>query len=409
MTEEASHAVLLYNQQIGSLLQRGDVTRFVFDADYWYRQHRSVLGLWFDDSSHRSPQAALRLPPWFSNLLPEGQLRDWIAKDRGVNSRRELQLLLHIGNDLPGAVQVVANAGDPQHLSLITRNAAPELDEKHGAGPWKFSLAGVGMKFSLLRAGDRLTLPGRNEAGDWIVKLPDARYPLVPQNEYAVMSLAREIGIDVPDIELLPREKLPDIPTPAWPNKEDHAYAIRRFDRTNSGGRVHIEDLAQVRGWYPEAKYDGSFASVAALIYRNIDEASLREFIRRLTFSFLVGNGDAHLKNWSLIYRNGRTASLSPAYDIVCTGFYYGATDPDTTGLDFYGSKAFDRVTRAGFARIQERLRTSKHNVLDVVDETLEAFYMTWKSGDRSAFPKPIAAWIDSHSSRMLRQLARRT
>ena len=109
----AAHSVELKSKRIGTLLQRGDVARFVFNSDYWDDPERDVLGLWFEDNPRQSPQAALRLPSWFSNLLPEGPLRNWIAHDRGVSVDRELQLLLQIGQDLPGAVVVSAVEVEP--------------------------------------------------------------------------------------------------------------------------------------------------------------------------------------------------------------------------------------------------------------------------------------------------------
>jgi len=403
---EAAHAVLLNNEPIGSLLQRGDVARFVFDDEYWSSPDRGVLGLWFEDNPRESPQAALRLPPWFSNLLPEGRMRDWVALERGVNVQRELQLLLHIGRDLPGAIEVIQGGGDPSHLSSVQESAAIGAEEAPGDQLWRFSLAGVGMKFSLLRDGDRLTLPGTNALGDWIVKLPDSSFPRLPENEFAMMALARRIGIDVPEIELVHRDALPDIPDLAWPNQEQHAFAIRRFDRSPSGTRIHIEDFAQVRGWYPNAKYEGSFTSVAALIYRGRDRASLREFVRRLTFNLLIGNGDAHLKNWSLIYRDRRIPSLSPAYDLVSTGPYIPIDTPDGLGLSFNGSRAFGRVSRSGFERLQLQLDAKREDVLDVVDETIARFFAEWKAGVPN-IPTFLSAWIEPHSETMWRQLSK--
>lgn len=71
---------------------------------------------------------------------------------------------------------------------------------------WSFSLAGVALKFSMLAQGDRLTIPAFGEGGDWIVKLPDSRYPEVPRNELAMMTLAKAVGIDVPEVRLVHRD-----------------------------------------------------------------------------------------------------------------------------------------------------------------------------------------------------------
>jgi serine/threonine-protein kinase HipA len=394
--DSGTHAVVLEGQRVGSLLQRGDFARFVFREDYWENPNRPVLGLWFEDNPRKSPQAALRLPPWFSNLLPEGPLRDWIAFDRGVSVDRELQLLLQIGADLPGGVQVetVGSAVDPDAFGSLALDS-PLIPNQEQA--WKFSLAGVGLKFSMLRRGDRLSIPAYNELGDWIVKFPDAVHRDVPANEFATMSMAREVGIDCPDFELVHRDDLPVVSSVMWPGSEDVAYAISRFDRSASHGRVHMEDLAQVRGWYPNQKYDGSFETVAALIYRRQDRTSLREFVRRLTFNILVGNGDAHLKNWSLLYKDSRRPAISPAYDLVSTAGYYNGSSPEDLGLKLGGSKLAKKAVRGDFIRMQRILKVDREDVIDVVDETVDLFRAAWRGEARERFPLAARDWISDN------------
>ncbi|GAB3630664.1 HipA domain-containing protein [Microbacterium shaanxiense] len=401
----AAHAVQLGGRRVGTILQRGDVARYVFEDGYWEEPDRDVLSLWFENNPRQSPQAALRLPPWFSNLLPEGPLRNWIAHDRGVSVDRELQLLLQIGQDLPGAVEVVPFDGELDEAELsVPTHALPTSDG--GPSPWKFSLAGVGLKFSMLRHGDRLSIPAANQLGDWIVKFPDAIYPDVPSNEFATMSLAKEVGIRCPEFRLVHRDELPPVPEVMWPGREDLAYAIARFDRTPDGGRIHIEDLAQVRGLYPHQKYSGSFETVAGLLYRGIDHGSLQEFVRRLTFNLLVGNGDAHLKNWSLIFEDGRHAALSPAYDLVSTAGYYAGGTPDDLGLRFGGSRLPHRVTRSDFVRLQNVLHVAPADVLDVVDGTLERFFEAWGAASRECFPAHARSWIAENFEQMAKQIS---
>lgn len=83
---EHRFGVWLYDRKVGVLVQRGDHTRFVFDPEYWLDPDRAVLGLRFEEHPGEGLSSALRLPPWFSNLLPESEvLRGWIARDRGAN------------------------------------------------------------------------------------------------------------------------------------------------------------------------------------------------------------------------------------------------------------------------------------------------------------------------------------
>ncbi|XUM05233.1 HipA N-terminal domain-containing protein [Streptomyces venezuelae ATCC 10712] len=108
-------------------------------------------------------------PPWFSNLLPEGVLRRWIADDRKVSPDREMELLAQVGHDLPGAVRVIDIAEEDDEADWDFENDAPTGSPQDPAKhvEWRFSLAGVGLKFSMLRNGDRLTLPafGQGEIG----------------------------------------------------------------------------------------------------------------------------------------------------------------------------------------------------------------------------------------------------
>lgn len=370
--------VWIGGQRAGTIQQIGDRTRFSLDSSYREDPNRPVLGLVFEDRPERIHVATLRLSPWFSNLLPEGRLRDWIAVERGVNRQREIGLLAQVGHDLPGAVRVLPEGELPIDIAWSDEHSE-DMNADFRLPGVRFSLAGVAMKFSMVLNNDRLTMPARGQSGDWIVKTPDSRFRDVPVNEYAMMSLARAVGIDVPDIKLLPREDIDDrLPASLWPEHEEFAYAIRRFDRDGRRGRVHIEDLAQVRNVYPDRKYEGNFETVANLIYRGRDRESLLEFTRRLTFSVLISNGDYHLKNWSLIYRDGRVPALAPAYDLVSTAYYLQGLGPEDLGLKFGGSRQFHQVRIATFAKLQERLGARDVDLAECAAATVELTLSEW-------------------------------
>jgi serine/threonine-protein kinase HipA len=383
-----SFAVLIGGRRAGTIRRFGDRTRFSLDPDYREAANRPVLGLVFEDRPDKVHVATVRVAPWFSNLLPEGRLRDWIAGERGVSRQREMELLAQVGHDLPGAVQVVRDNPDLEestwrHDSVWAREKdtdAAITSDFHSPGV-RFSLAGVGMKFSMLLRNEKLTIPARGEGGDWIVKTPDTRFRDVPRNEYTMMSLASAVGIEVPDIKLVPRDQVDDrLPAGVWPEYEEFAYAIRRFDRDEQRGLIHIEDLAQVRNWYPERKYEGNFETIASLIYRGRDTESLLEFTRRLTFSVLISNGDYHLKNWSLIYPDGRVPRLSPVYDLVSTAHYLAADRPEDLGLKFGGAKDFHRVRLSTFSRLQERLGVRNVDLAEMAAATVERTVAAWPS-----------------------------
>jgi serine/threonine-protein kinase HipA len=278
---DRQYGVWLKSRRIGGIILAGGVIRFQLMDDYIHDQNREVLGLVFEDDLLAIHRAKNRLPPWFSNLLPEGKLREWIAKEQQVSISHELSLISAVGHDLPGAVSIAEASEDQVDIDINRSMVESDLSGlPTQGGMWHFSLAGVAMKFSILQSGDRFTSPGVGEGGDWIIKLPDHRYPNVPLNEFSMMQLARKVGIDVPEVRLIHRDQLLDIPDSLWPASENMAYAIRRFDRTETGERVHVEDFAQVRGFYPENKYKGTFETLGALVYRQRDIASLVEFTK---------------------------------------------------------------------------------------------------------------------------------
>lgn len=375
---ERGYGVWLQDSFVGTLRQRGDHVTFVVHGSYADDPFRPVLGQTFEQDLDRVHTAALRLPPWFSNLLPEGVQRGWIARQRGVSDQREMELLAEVGSDLPGAVTVRSL---PLDLVPARHDAAPSppprpTENKGVVGPDKFSLAGVQLKLSMVSAGDRLVVPMGGQRGDWIVKFPDGKLPRLPVVEHATMELARRSGIDVPQTQLLHRDELPDTPDAVWGAGEDGAFAIERFDRTPERGLVHIEDFAQVRGFYADQKYAGSYETLVALVHRGEDDASLRELVRRLVFNVLVNNADAHLKNFSLRYADPRRPVLSPAYDLVSIAPY--------SGYDEHMALSLAGTKDGGLSRIKHldalgtRWGTAPGALAEVAEATVEAAVAAW-------------------------------
>lgn len=406
---EIRHSVWLRSDRVGTLFQRGDHTRFAFSERYLNDPTRPVLGLIFEQDLSARHAAALRLPCWFSNLLPEGRLREWIAADRKVSSRREMELLAQVGHDLPGAVRVLpALDGEDDEIEWVPKPSPKPAVHAREQDTWRFSLAGVALKFSMLAKDDRLTLPAFGVGGDWIVKLPDQTYPDVPHNEFTMMSMAASVGIAVPPVRLVHRDELDGLPSDVWTSREEWAYAIRRFDRDAHRDSVHIEDLAQVRNVYPEDKYLGNYETVAALAHRGHDLEGLREFARRLAFTILIANGDAHLKNWSLIYTDPRVPGLAPAYDMVSTAYYLG--ERETLGLKFGGTRRFDKIDVTTFERLQRRLRAPQAELVACVTALVKQVGLHWpEHRDQLAVNSGLVASIESCIAAGSRSLLRRT
>ncbi|MES2604109.1 MAG: type II toxin-antitoxin system HipA family toxin [Pseudomonadota bacterium] len=263
-----------------------------------------------------------RLHPVLSNLLPEGALREWLAQQLKVHPDNEFPLFALLSNDLPGALQAHAVKPDEIPEGVLDFRTSVEPVPRAVERPYAhFSLAGVQMKFSVRERDRRYTISAADALGDWIIKTPSTRHTGVPVNEFTAMKLAELAGINIPEIRLVPLTSLDNLPPLNLP-QEEHAFAIRRFDRTAAGERVHAEDFAQVLFKYPHEKYGNANAEMLGRIVRGFTSQALantQQLARRLLVNVLLGNGDAHLKNWSLWYPDQINAELAPAYDILYT------------------------------------------------------------------------------------------
>ena len=337
-----------------------DATVFAFSPEYREWRERPVLSQSFLDDSGDLLEAhvhARRLaPPFFSNLLPEGGMRTIIAGHLNVSKERDFPLLAYLGGDLVGAVRLTPS----EPLAAISGDALT------------FSLPGIQLKLSaLLGEADALTIPVHGNGGDWIVKVSSGTFPGLTENEFSMLELARRSGIEVPETKLVSAANIVGLP-PEFA-AEGTAMAIRRFDRAGGQNRIHVEDFNQVFGQFAHDKYKNhSYGDMGRMLVRRVGLTHAREFVRRLTFNAMIGNGDMHLKNFSLIYRNGRDPELAPAYDYVSTLVYLGLDH--RLALSFGESKELDlfrsdRVRR--FAQTAELpVKLLKRDIADTIERT---------------------------------------
>jgi serine/threonine-protein kinase HipA len=375
--------VLLHDQPIGSLTRfGGDRNLFSFNDAYIADRFRDTLSLSFKDrlgeliTDIRPTQT--HLMPFFANLLPEGALRDYLAAQSNVNPRRDFFLIWALGEDLPGALTIRASEGTA--LPVQERDTG-EITERNGIEAeqtMRFSLAGVQLKFSAVQEADGgLTIPVDGVGGSRILKFPSVRFPNVPENEFAMMTLGRMVEIDVPEISTVPVADIEGLPE-EMRGLGDMAFTIKRFDRQDDGTRVHIEDFAQVFGVYPEKKYKrATYRNIAEVLWAETGEKGIVEFIRRLVFNALIGNADMHLKNWSLIYHDRRSAELAPAYDLLSTIVFL----PDTgMALNVARTRRFDEFNLDELAFLAAKARLPRKLVLDAARETVGRFMPIWNA-----------------------------
>lgn len=281
-----------------------------------------------------------KLHPILSNLLPEGALRDVLSQTIKVHRDNEFPLLGWLGADLPGAL--IAQPLEPADIPEYVLRHHGKFEPTRISMPSShthFSLAGVQMKFSMRSSEGRYITGDPAEPGDWIIKTPSTVHPFVPLNEYTAMTLAALAGVDIPEIKLVAMADVQALPSVRVPD-EEYAFGIRRYDRLPGHVRIHSEDFAQILFAYAHDKYDvASYDQIGKLIYQKSvhGQRDAVQMAVRLLVNILLANGDAHLKNWSMIYRDGHQAELSPAYDIVTTKAYI--TEETQHSLNLAGSK----------------------------------------------------------------------
>ncbi len=349
-----------------------------------------------------------RLHPTLSNLLPEGSLRELVAQGLKVHVDNEFHIFSYLGEDLPGAI--MASPLEPEDvpdnvLSLISgdhyRNTKVVKFEKLEREN-KFSLAGVQMKFSMKEKDGRYNLSRSGALGDWIIKTPSTKHKNVPVNEYTAMTLASLVGIDIPEIKLVDMRQLDNLPQINLPD-ETLAFGIKRFDRQENT-RIHMEDFAQVLMKYPHEKYNSAnYEQIGRVLYEFSGDAltDVQQFARRLLVNVLLANGDAHLKNWSLLYEDKVTPRLSPAYDIVTTNVYIDGEH--RFALNLGKTKNWYTVSYSNFKAWSEKSGIPWRVIKPHLEEVMDKARVLWHSAleglpmNESHKEKLIEHWKSLH------------
>lgn len=393
--------VLLNHLMVGTIVRTpGDFNAFNFDDAYRATGGFPVLSL-----SFRAAAGGLRkdpkplagvLPAFFANLLPEDKLREAMEKHHAGNVRagNDFDLLAALGADLPGAVRVLPSNG----ATVVAEDASKDRPKA------RFSLAGVQMKLSVMKntgKGGGLTLPMGDEQGQYIAKFPSTAFPGVSENEFANLALAAAIGMDVPERELVEKSDFEGIPKEFDTLSDGKVLLVKRFDRGADGERIHIEDFAQVFGVYPSRKYEGAaYHDIALALSAAVSPTAALEFVRRLALTVITGNGDMHLKNWSLIYRgDGDKPELAPVYDVLSTVPYIPT---DSMALSLGGKCSFKALTAPRWKAFANRARLPEPAVLKTVIKVVESVdEYWWNLPERTTIPKKVLERIDEHVKTM--------
>ncbi|MGE5282711.1 MAG: type II toxin-antitoxin system HipA family toxin, partial [Chloroflexota bacterium] len=293
--------------------------------------------------------------PFFAGLLPEGEFLKAIARAFGVSAGNAFSVLAEIGGECAGAVSLVSPGETPPFAAPTSPSwlAEAELGELLAELPKRPLLIGLddedeGIRLSLAGARDKLPVIARDSQlgitrghppSTHIVKAPIVDVEGMVVNEAFCMTFASELGLDA--AEALPIRV------------GDHeALLVTRYDRVRDGEsvhRIHQEDLCQALSCMPGQKYESEggpgVAPCAELlrVHSTAPAVDLLAFFDALIFNLLIGNADAHSKNYSLMLEGDRAPRLAPLYDLLSTRVY-GRRFGRKMAMKYGGEYRFDKI-----------------------------------------------------------------
>lgn len=326
--------VWLFGQHVGTLAQIAGRLNFTYAEEWLTSDNASPLSQSLPLQAEPFDDRATR--PYFAGLLPEGDKRKLIAQALHVSRQNDFALLDGIGGECAGAVTLLEPGQTPQTVPSEQRvrwlneqellrllNELPKRPMLAGEQGLRLSLAGTQDKLPVLAIGKRIALPLLNTPSSHILKPAIATVEGSVFNEGFCLALAARFKLTVAQATIQ--------------RVGDHTYLlVERYDRQhNPDGslqRLHQEDFCQALGVAPEYKYQnegGPDLTRCFDLVRRVTRPSAPHILRLLSyviFNALIGNHDAHAKNFSLLYTS-RGAILAPLYDALSTAVYPYLTD----------------------------------------------------------------------------------
>jgi len=379
--------VYFHSERIGRLERLAQARlRFTYEPA-WVANDGATplsLGLPVRAESYEDAECA----PFFAGLLPEGEFLRAIARAFQVSADNAFSVLSEIGGECAGAVSLASPGRAPPFASRVPPSwlGETELGELLTTLPSRPLLIGLdeedeGVRLSLAGARDKLPVLARNsELGitrghppsTHILKTPIADVNGMVANEAFCMALASELGLESAEarpIRVAGHE----------------ALLVTRYDRISSGEsvhRVHQEDLCQALVRMPGQKYESEggpdIAACAALLRERsaAPAVDLLAFLDALTFNLLIGNADAHSKNYSLLLEGDRAPRLAPLYDLLSTRVY-GHRFGRKMAMKYGGEYRFDRIRRRHLDRLTGDLgvtaKVARSRMAALIDAVPEA------------------------------------
>ena len=262
----------------------------------------------------------------------------------------------------------------PPIVPFSTPDIAVEAQKMVG----RMSISGIQPKLSLIHERKSHQMTVAETGGSYILKPQTERFESLPENENLCMCIASACGISVPSHGLIPL------------SDGRLAYLVKRFDRLEDGSKLQQEDFQQLL--QTNDKYKGSYEQIANVIrkYSDVPGLDLVELFERALLNYVLGNGDAHLKNFSLIKEENIGYHLSPVYDLVNSRLVL-PEEREEMCLSLQGKK--NRFSRKDFIKLAEHFElTNKqsansllrlHDIKPAIENMIEESFLNERLKDR--------------------------
>lgn len=299
---------------------------FTYNANY--AKDKNNLALSQSLPLRIDPYKVQECRPFFSGILPEAHLRVAIARQLGISEKNDFALLSAIGGECAGAVSLLPSSAQlndlkPDYRFLSDQALIDILQTMHqkpmiaGEDGIRLSLAGAQDKLPVAIINDQIAIPIGGAPSTHILKPINRDFPSLIENECFCLQLAQKIGLNVA------KASLHEI--------SNHPYLlVKRYDRieTDNGvQRLHQEDFCQALAIIPEMKYQREGGPALAACFQLLRQVSslpvidIKMLLQGILYNLIIGNNDAHGKNFSLLY-HGKQTRLAPFYDLISTSAY---------------------------------------------------------------------------------------
>ena len=365
-----------FGQKLAGRLFSTDNRGVIFQYDETYLSDPQSKPLSLSLPLQKAEYSQAKCLPFFAGLLPEGESRRKIARYFQVSENSTIKLLEILGGECAGLISVVSedeDAAAPNNYRINESNyqvlsendlelMIKQLPQKpliKSNSKLRLSLAGAQEKIALARFDNKWHLPINGAPSTHILKpTRDGELSSLAQNEYICMRLAKMLGLAVPDIDLI--------------NIADKdIFVVSRYDRIQTDTeimRLHQEDFCQALGVMTDLKYENdggpSIADIYSCIRANmaIPIIDCRQFLRQIVFNFLIGNCDAHSKNYSVLY--DKKTKLAPLYDAVSTVIYSGLTNK--LSMKIGNHYELDKIDKEDFILMSQKIDIAPNVIFDI-------------------------------------------